>query len=796
MSLVQTVPVIEAQDGYESYYAEKLWHWIPEIYRHLDAQEPAGNALRAIVEIVAAEAATVRRDIDRVWDDQSIELCDAWAISYLGALVGAVPVSPFNARGNRLAVAKAVYYQRRNGTPALLQELIRDMAEVEGVVVEAFRRLVRFPHRLDIGALTYGDVTRTPAGGLIDLHDPRVKGLHDTGFDEAAHFPDIRRLRGPYGRYGVFKVNFHLYPLRSYALSLPTPQPVGAGRVTLDPAGREVPLFQRGQTSDRAPDEIRETDLPDEILCRRFNASRHALTPEALGEINSPALDAALEPLVGVTFRSAASFREIVATRLTPAQAGTFMGPLLDATLVEGSPKHVLWPGSLALATGPNSGAAPLPPSAVVAADLGAWGAGTTLQDHVALAVDPGTGRVVDGPARNNEDLFVPLLHYGQFAPVGAGGYGRSAQLAGVVPDSEFDADPNDPGPVTGFALPAPLTGSHRFTSSATYEPTLPPGRVFGGITEARLDAADTVRPYVRFRPDAATLDITFEAAAPVPGETRTLTIDGLWLGLLAETLAAENTGAGVPATPVRARIVLAGGFDRVTLNSVTLDPGGEMARDDPAQAVAIPYVTLEIAGQVDLLEINRSVTGPIQEALADPDRCNAGEIRICDSIVQSIVPTEPAIRTHLGHLHLVRTTVLGRVAVARLYASDSLVDGRIRVTDNQHGCFRYSATGDHVGLPGGAAVLPQQFEALVVPGTLPVHWLAAQRFGDPWFAALSRTAPESLSRGGSNGSEMGAFNARGLQVMLDDLSAQVIRYLPVGLVPQYLIDFEQETPP
>jgi hypothetical protein len=135
-------------DGFESFYAEKLWHWIPEIYRTLDLDPPNPGVLRALIEIVASQAAVLRRDIDRVWDDQAIELCDEWAISYLGQLVGAFDVSEFNERGNRLATARAVYYQRRKGTLGVMHDLIRDIAGVEGVVVEAFRRLVRFPHRL------------------------------------------------------------------------------------------------------------------------------------------------------------------------------------------------------------------------------------------------------------------------------------------------------------------------------------------------------------------------------------------------------------------------------------------------------------------------------------------------------------------------------------------------------------------------------------------------------------------------------------------------------------------------
>ncbi len=797
MSTAAGQPFDVADDGYESYYAEKLWSWIPELYRGQDAEPPNPGALRAIVEIVAAQAAILRRDVDRLWDDQAIELCDDWAISYLGELVGATPLSGFNARGNRLAVAKAVYYQRRKGTPGVLQELIRDIAGLEGVVVEAFRRLVRFPHRLDIDVIGRGLVTESPAGGLVDLRNPRVKGLVDTAFDEAAHFPDVRRLRGPYGRYGLRKVNFHLFPLRSFPVTLPTPVEIAPGRVVLNPSGRDEALFQRGQTSLRPPDAIRETDLPDAILCRRFNATRHSLTAEALAEINDPQLDTALAPLLGLAFRDAVSFRRVVGARLTPAQETAFMASLLDATLVAGSPKEVLWPDSLALVLGDESTDAPLARSAVLAADLSRWETGLPLEAFIALAFDPATGRMVDGPAREAGTLFASLLHYGQFAPVGAGTYGRAGGLADQV-DSEIDAGPTgpnggftDPGP-QAVTLPDPLVGTHRFTTSKTYEPVLPAARTFAGITRTQLEAADGARPHVRFRPEVANLDITF-AAAPADGTPRELTIDGLWIGLMAETIAAEAVaGGGTPATPVPARVILDGDFDHVILRNMTLDPGGERARNDPTQAVAIPHVRLEIEGQVSLLEIARSITGPVWETAEDPDLCNAGRIEICDSIVQSLDPALPAIRTRLGHVSLVRSTVIGDVEVARLHASDSIVGGRVRVTDNQNGCFRYSATGDYVGAPGGMAVLPPQFEALIAPGRLPPHWLVSRRFGDAWFAALSKLAPDALSRGASNGAEMGVFNSRGLAILLEDLAAQVRSLMPVGQTPQYLIERDE----
>lgn len=781
-------PTIPARDGYAAYYTEKLWSWVPEFYRTLDAEAPSLGQLRALIELVGEEAAILRRDIDRLWDDTAIELCDDWAVAYLGALVGAMPLSTGNPRGNRLAAGRAIAYQRRKGTPAVVQMAIRDIAGVEGVVVEAFRRLTRFPHRLDIDAIARGPVTGTLGGGFSNLHSPRSGALIDTGFDEVAHFPDPRRLRGPYGRYGLRKVNLHLYPYRAVQIELPTPQEITPTRFTLDPSGRDGPLFQRGQTSDRPPDAVREVDLPVAMTCRRLNATQHRITAEALAAINDPGLDTALAPLIGVTFASADAFRRVAFARLTAAQRTTFSAALLDATLLAEAPKAVLWGDSLSLTNAVENVGADLTPARVTGASLSDWQAGLTLQPYVALAVDPATGRMIPGPAIAARPVFTDRLHLGIFDAIGA--TGMRAEAAPLPPaDSTLPAGPvgagggfTGAGPVA-VALPAPLTGVRRFATSRTYEPALPVGRSFTGITNTRLDAAEGTRPFVRFRPAAGTLDLTFRAAAPVAGQTRTLEIDGLWIGMMAAAVVPQVLAdAALPATPVLARLILDGDFDAVTLRNCTIDPGGERARATPLQAVAIPTVRIEIEGQVDTLLIDRCITGPIWETNVTPELSNPGQIEIRNSIVQSILPGGVAIQTRLGQVRLVRATVLGRVEVARLDATDSLITGRTRVTDSQHGCFRYSAT------PRPGAVLPPQFESFV-PQEFPQHWIRSRRFGDPDFAVLSGTAPVAIAQGAENRAEMGAFNARALGIALSDLSRQARDLLPVGQTPQYILE-------
>src|SRR5690606_15318694 len=156
---------MSARDGYAQYYAEKLWQLVPEVYRNEDGLLPNPDVLREIVEVIADDAAQVRRSIDRLWEDQHIETCDDWAVPYLADLVGARLVSARDRRGRRIDVANAIYFRRRKGTPDALDTLVRAMSGWDVVLVEGFRRLARTRHRLDPLPVPVGPMTATPPGG-------------------------------------------------------------------------------------------------------------------------------------------------------------------------------------------------------------------------------------------------------------------------------------------------------------------------------------------------------------------------------------------------------------------------------------------------------------------------------------------------------------------------------------------------------------------------------------------------------------------------------------------------------
>src|SRR3989441_8716589 len=137
-------------DHYQVYYADKLWNLLPAIYRAEDTEGFGKKGpLRELANRIGAQAAILRRSMDRMWEDQSIETCDDWVIPYIADLLATNLVASLDARGQRLDVAKTIYYRRRKGTVAILEEIAADITGWDAKIVEFFRRMGRTRHGLD-----------------------------------------------------------------------------------------------------------------------------------------------------------------------------------------------------------------------------------------------------------------------------------------------------------------------------------------------------------------------------------------------------------------------------------------------------------------------------------------------------------------------------------------------------------------------------------------------------------------------------------------------------------------------
>ncbi|MBD0255684.1 MAG: hypothetical protein ICV83_08185 [Cytophagales bacterium] len=740
----------EARDFFERYYAEKLWESIPAVYRHEDgiAEEP--GVLRALVQVLAKQAATLRRSQDRLWEDQFIETCDEWAVPYIGDLVATRLLSALNQRGRRIDVAKTIYYRRRKGTPRVLEELISDISGWEGKLVEQFQKLGRSRHGLDPFPETLnGRYSGTSPGGWADLRNPRISELADGPFEEYFHTPDVRRHRGLDGRYAIPKLAFYLYRLRAFGAVAVTPFKLDDRTFTFDPSGRDIPLFsQRLRSGDwDAWHSAFEWELPAPIPCRLLGHAEYRLDETIIRRlVSDQGLSATaaddLRTIANLRFKSETSLVNVIGTLAGRAeiQSPAIFLPLLALSLVPDCGKQALLPDAGTLAVSPLESSSVVveltaPANRIVSVEnttAAHLGSGSPLTGKE-LAIDAEMGRFRFATPPDPAQGVSVSYHYGFSGPTGAGTYDRIT--AGATPDRELSGG----GPITGADLVA--DGLVRIKDSKTYSSVADQT----GIVDETIEAANGQRPYVQLQGDWALRSGSNNNAM--------LLLDGLWIG------AAAN---------VDAALVIGGNFECVVIRNCTLDPGGTTAVGDP-----IVPLRLVIAGFVENLCVENSILGPVR--LDGPGTVEA--VSFTDCIIQT--GSGLALDLPEGRTALNRTTVFGPVKIHRLEASEVIITGTATVTDTQAGCFRFSAAP-------GASRLPRPYESFLFAG-LAEDWFTSRRFGHPGYAQLSETAPPALARGAENGSEMGAFSRLLNPIKMDGLHTKIEEYMPFGLIPIFI---------
>ena len=733
-----------AQDNFEQYFAEKLWEMIPGIYQHEDGIAEDPGILRALVEILAGQAAILRRSHDRLWEDQFIELCQDWAVPYLGDLVASRLVSALNKRGRRVDVAKTIYYRRRKGTLRVLEELISDITGWEGKVVEEFRLLARIRHGLDPKPVSMaGRFSGTMPGGWADLRRPRGAELTDSPFDEFYHTADVRQHTGQNGRYNIPKLAFHLYRLHSFCVRGVTPFPQGDGlRFTCDPSGRNIPLFMPRRRSENWDDwrTIKEWELPAPISCRLLGHGEYVFTEALAQSLESnfgitPAVADKLRTFKGFHFPGEARLKHILELLNEPSLiSAAVYREILSKSLISDCGKAALLPEAISVEESPG---APFAPGDISSGDLSQW---PIADPDKRLVIDPERGRFqfFNLPP----DTGSTVTYYCGFAgETGAGTYSRPE-----VELSEPTATPNINAQNSGGTILANRIANNGVTQiddSTTYQGVGDKLQV----QNLTLQAANQQRPYIRLTTSNWLL------STPPANADAKLCIEGLWLG-------SDDDFA----------VVLQGDYEEVIIRHTTFDPGG----DNDVNGNPVWPVTLIIEAKVETLIIDSSIMGRIVTQ-------NDGvveNLKVWDSIVDETNSGQTAIQLTQGEVELKRTTVFGKVDVNRLWASEALITGLVDVTDTQEGCFRFSAA------PEGSR-LPRQYESHILNDT--VNIFTSRNFGQPGYGQLSKTAPPELYRGAENGSEIGTFSSLINPIKSDSLKAKVDEYMPFGLIPIFI---------
>jgi hypothetical protein len=849
------VSATTADDRYERIATDKLWALLPEVYRAQDSpmlDQP--GPLHELIRRLAVQVAVVRRNLDRLWEDQSIEACEDWVIPYIAALVDTNLVPAMDARGQRLDVANTINYRRRKGTLGLVEQLAADVTGWECRAVEFFRVLTRRRHgldpaigrpadspdpagarRLELAEGLVGLLTGTPLGGYADLRNAAGAASTNTAFDEFHHRLDVRRGQGALGWYGIPKLGVFLWTSVSIAVDRATPVKVsGCERhCAFDPTGRQTALFA---ADDRPATGFGEGWRP-------------------LAEWQVPG------PITQLLYDAVALADAI------PPMPGGWPDPLAS-----------LWPASLSVT--PLDSGAPL--------------------DDDAVDVWPEVGRFKLLPAVVGEDVEVGY-RYGLPAEIGAGPYDRRQACVTTPPDPAPVARVPGGSDIALHDALAAIAGSGTaivtdgLTSTAVAD--VGTSQPIGQVT---IRAADEGRAVIVPKQPAAPW--TFVGDAPGPGDaTARLRLEGVLLsgadivlqGRFAEvTLSCCTLDPGTsgelrdpaviwePAVDLRplspTRVWIEGAVRQLTVQRCitgpirvrqagfveTLSISDSVVQGLPASdsRLLAPEQVYDPDGLFSLLRhkrdpLTRWIAGTLSSATktavrhhSDGTAVTPGDLSALVSDLNAVIagasiwkPTrfadrqlsaaaraaassnpsgdalvalnrrlldeafgvqlhDAAIAVADGLTQLVRTTVLGWGYVHRLQCSESILDEPVIAGDAQDGCVRFSAWAS-------GSLVPRKYESVRIASRAPIF--VTRRFGEWAYGQLSTDADSailaagtagspSIRSGSHDGSEMGAYCAQGASVKERSLQIKLDEFLPVGLtavqIPMPPFDAEAET--
>lgn len=202
----------------------------------LSPEDVVHGPLKALMAILADQMAVVEENLEQLYDDQFIETCTEWVVPYIGQLVGSrdlIPI-PDAAMSQRAEVANTISYRRRKGTPAILEQLARDVTGWDANVVEYFERLA---------TTQYMNHLRPQNRSFTGIRHWEPLSFIGTPFDRTAHTADVRHIANSRGKYNIPNIGIFLWRLKSYSIGRCPAFEVDNLRYAFDPLGESRPLF-------------------------------------------------------------------------------------------------------------------------------------------------------------------------------------------------------------------------------------------------------------------------------------------------------------------------------------------------------------------------------------------------------------------------------------------------------------------------------------------------------------------------------------------------------------------------
>jgi len=730
---------------------DRLFNLLPALYRIADTEHD--GQLRALLQRITAQADALRDDTQQLWDDFFIETCQRWVVPYIGEIVGNIPLhdldpsasaataqslftdlagpdlEPPGAIPLRADVAKTIYYRRRKGTPAMLEELARDVTGWSAHVVEFFTRLDWNQHLEHLRPECQG----CPDLRRVDVGD-RVGGPWDT----TTKTVDVRRINAWDGWYNVPNVGFFLWRLAAYELTRITPRAIGGTtwRRTFSPLGQDIPLWSAGH---------READ--ESLMANE-------LTVEA-------------------SIRAAAFFEDLRTVPPPPAAPTIATGYYGDPNATDAS--VVVFANGVALTA-----------NEVACTDLDGW-TPFAQPGGTKVLLDVTRGRIAVPTGRPPGETITVSYFYGFSSDMGGGQYDRRKWL---VPAAAPTLIGGGGGALDAaiaaraFLPPAAPRTVIQITDSATYDIT-------SNITLAAneslvIQAANQTRPHLRM-PNGSIAILTAGANASltlggllvegglrIEGDLETLRVLHCTLvpgRSVEQERALPPTGPSIVVTPT------SGGANINTALEVEIAFSIVGALTMPSHMAKLWLLDSIVDGVL-------ADGGAIGSAVSDAASTSGPPAHIerstlfgtsrflkldmaSESIFTGIVTVDQRQQGCVRFSFVRRGS-----ATPRQYRCQPALETQLAKEQKK----RDAITS---GIP-----LPPGWEAAVEAEV--ARWLEptfqTDRYGRPDFAQLRRRCPVQIRTGAEDGSEMGAFCVLKLPQRESNLRLRLDEYLPVGL--------------
>ncbi len=219
----------------------KILEWTGQENYYPD--EYINGPLKSLLSVIGEQVAVLEENLAQLYDDQFIETCAEWAVSYIGNLVGTrnllpVPEASFSQRGE---VANTIGYRRRKGTASVIEQLARDVTGWPANVVEYFQWL---------STTQYLNHARPGNTAFTGLRGWQLSEYIQTPFDMTTRTADVRRIEKRRGKYNIQNIGVYLWRMNSFSLTRSPACKVDSRRYTFNALGLNEPLYNLPVTED------------------------------------------------------------------------------------------------------------------------------------------------------------------------------------------------------------------------------------------------------------------------------------------------------------------------------------------------------------------------------------------------------------------------------------------------------------------------------------------------------------------------------------------------------------------